>query len=193
MIEPFSTVVDLQAGTLRPADRIIRRNLSDMALMYADIQAANRILKDEGDRLIYEVHAVNLPEAEGMVLYSTTIIQPGRIGDEYHMTKGHFHAKRDRAELYLGLSGHGFLVLQSEQGAVRGVPMQSGTIAYVPPLWAHRTVNVGNEPFSFLAVWPGDAGHDYGTIEQTGFAQCLVDRNGQPIFVDCPHRTYPRS
>ena len=83
MIEPFSTDVDLQAGNLHPADRIIRRNLSDMVHMYADVQAANQILKGEGDRLIYEVQAVNLPEAEGMVLYSTTIIQPGRIGDEY--------------------------------------------------------------------------------------------------------------
>jgi len=186
MMEPFSTFIDLQLGTLHPVDRVVRRNLSDMAQSYIDIQAATQILTDEGDRLIYEVYVVDLPEAEGMVLYSTTIIQPGRIGDEYHMTKGHFHAKRDRAELYLGLSGEGFLVLQSEEGALRGVAMKPGTLAYVPPLWAHRTVNVGAEPFSFLAVWPGDAGHDYEAIEQTGFAQCLVDRNGQPMFVDHP-------
>jgi glucose-6-phosphate isomerase len=186
MLEPFGTLLNMQTGTLQPVGRIIRRNLSDMRQMYADAEAASRILEQEGDRLIYEVHAVNLPEDEGMLLYSTTIIHPGRVGDEYHMTKGHFHEKRDRAELYLGLAGEGYLVLQTDRGEVRRVFMQNGTIAYVPPMWAHRTVNVGAGPFSFLAVWPGDAGHDYGTIENAGFAKLLVDRDGQPVLVDNP-------
>jgi glucose-6-phosphate isomerase len=102
------------------------------------------------------------------------------------LTKGHFHEKRDRAEVYLGLAGEGYLVLQADDGTVRGVPMQPGTVAYVPPMWAHRTVNTGDEPFIFFAAWPGDAGHDYGTIEQTGFAKLLVDRDGQATLVDNP-------
>ena len=47
--------------------------------------------------------------------------------------------------------------------------MRPGTVAYVAPCWAHRTVNTGSEPFVFLAVYHGDAGHDYGTIETEGF------------------------
>jgi glucose-6-phosphate isomerase len=52
-------------------------------------------------------------------------------------------------------------------------------------------VNVGDEAFSFLAAWPGDAGHDYGTIEQTGFAQLVVERGGEPAFVDNPKWARP--
>jgi glucose-6-phosphate isomerase len=184
LMEPFETALDLQTGILRPAGRIIKRHLSDMRGMYADASAERRILEAEGDRLVYEVHAVDLPEKTGLVLYSTTIIYPGRIGDEFHMTKGHFHEKRDRSELYLGLAGEGYLVLQADDGTVRGLPMGRGTIAYVPPLWAHRTVNTGADPFSFLAVWPGDAGHDYGTIEHSGFAKLLVVREDKAVFVD---------
>lgn len=185
-MEPFETALDLQTGILRPAGRIIKRHLGDMRGMYADAGAERRILESEGGRLIYEVHAVDLPEKTGLVLYSTTIIHPGRIGDEYHMTKGHFHEKRDRSELYLGLTGEGYLVLQADDGTVRGLPMARGTIAYVPPQWAHRTVNTGDEPFCFLAVWPGDAGHDYGTIEHSGFAKLLVVRENKAVFVDNP-------
>jgi len=186
-MEPFGSQLDLETGVIHGA-QIVRRTLSDMRTMFADRAAVERILAEEGDRLIYEVHAVPLPEEAGQVLHSTTIIYPGQIGGEYHMTKGHFHQVRARAEVYVGLAGEGYLVLQTEDGeVVRGMPMQRGTIAYVPPLWAHRTVNTGATPFAFLAAWPGDSGHDYGAIEQTGFARLLVDRDGRPAFVDNPH------
>ena len=184
MLDPFETILDMNTGVLHPVGSVIRRHLTDMRGLYANAKAVSQILDQEGDRLIYEVYVVDLPEREGMLLYSTTIIHPGRVGDEYHMTKGHFHEKRDRSELYLGLAGEGYLVLQTDDGTVRGVPMRAGVIGYVPPLWAHRTVNVGASPFCFLAVWPGDAGHDYLTIEHTGFARCLVERSGKPTFVD---------
>lgn len=186
IMEPSETILDLETGVLKPAGRVIRRHLSDMPRMFADAKAVGEVFENESDRLIYEVHAADIPEEEGLVLYSTTIIYPGRIGDEFHMTKGHFHEKRDRSEVYLGLCGEGYLVLQTDAGEVRAVPMGRGTVAYVPPWWAHRTVNVGGKPFSFIAVWPGDAGHNYGTIEQTGFAKLLVDRDGTPTLVENP-------
>jgi glucose-6-phosphate isomerase len=186
LMEPFRAELDMRTGAIRPVGQVLRRRLSDMRHMYADMDAVDQILEQEGDRLIYEVYVADLPEEEGLVLYCTTIIYPGRIGQEFHMTKGHFHEKRDRAEVYLGIAGEGYLVMQSDDGAVRGIPMHPGTIAYVPSMWAHRTANTGSEPFSFLAVWPGDAGHDYGTIARTGFAKLLVDRDGQVAFIDNP-------
>lgn len=42
-------------------------------------------------------------------------------------------------------------------------------IGYIPPGWAHRSVNLGSEEYSFLAVYPGGAGHDYGWVLEHGF------------------------
>jgi glucose-6-phosphate isomerase len=187
-MRPFKTDLGLTTGIIEQvADKRIIRRLSHMQGMYADLEATNRILREEGDRLIYEVYPVDLPEEEGQVLHSTTVLYPGHIGDEYHMTKGHFHVKRDRAEIYLGLAGDGYLLLMADQGEVVSVPMTAGTIAYVPPNWAHRTVNTGGQPFVFFAAWPGDSGHDYGTIENLGFAKLLVERGGRPTLVDNPN------
>jgi len=69
--------------------------------------------------------------------------------------------------------------------------MTHGTIAYVPPFWAHRTINVGPAPFIFLAVWTGDAGHDYASIATQGFAQLLIERDGQPVFIPNPRYVRP--
>lgn len=185
LMQPFKTEIDLSTGVISPVNRVLKRYLSDMRGMYADEEATGRIL-NEGNPLIYEVYPVDLPEEPGQVLHSATVIHPGLVGDEYYMTKGHFHEIRDRAEVYLGISGEGYLLLQTNDGTVSSIPMKPGTIAYVPPFWAHRTLNTGSEPFSFFAIWPGDSGHDYGTIERIGFAKIMVKRGGQPVLVDNP-------
>jgi glucose-6-phosphate isomerase len=185
-MDPFALQDDFPTGMISAPRKITQRRLSDMRTMYADVRAAEQIIHQEGDRLIYEVYAAELPEEEGLVLYCTTVIHPGKVGAEFHMTKGHYHQKRDRAEVYLGLSGEGVLLLQREDGTVSSVPMKAGTAAYVPPYWAHRTVNTGTTTFIFFAAWPGDAGHDYGTIEREGFAKILVDQDGQPTLITNP-------
>ena len=185
-LEPFVTEVDLISGKLSAPGYIIQRKLSDMATMYDDEGAARRFLAEEGDRLIYAVQGVELPEEEGQIPHCTTRITTGRIGDEYHMTKGHYHARREQGEVYFGLSGRGYLVMQTETGETSVVEMVAGSAAYVPPFWAHRTVNVGDNDFVFFSVWEARAGHDYGTIERDGFRILVVLRDGQPVVVDNP-------
>jgi len=176
---PFGLVVD-ERGQLKPATTTIERRLSQMAGMYADRDAEQTALAGGEDPLVYEVHQYDVAEYAGELMVCTTILHPGKVGDEFFMTKGHFHEVRDRAEIYFGLQGEGQLVL-ARDGAAEAVPMSPGVVAYVPPHWAHRTVNTGREPFVFLAVYPGDAGHDYGTIETEGFPQRVLERDGQVL------------
>ena len=169
-LDPFTLALDLQSGTLDPHTTRIERRASDLRGAFADGEALDRLVAD-GDPLVYEVLQYDVPEEVGQLVCCTTVIHPGTVGEEFFMTKGHFHARRETGEVYLGLSGHGYLLLMREDGVGRAVAMERGTVAYVPPHWAHRTVNTGDEPFVFFAVYPGQAGHDYGSIERTGFAQ----------------------
>jgi len=121
----------------------------------------------------------------------TSIIHPGTVGEEYHMTKGHFHAKEDTAEVYVGLQGQGYLLLDTADGQFQALPMQPGTVTYIPPYWAHRTVNVGDEDFVFFGVYPADSGHNYAAIEQRGFSQLLVKRKDGPEIVPNPRYGSP--
>jgi glucose-6-phosphate isomerase len=148
---------------------------------YAD-EAALEQLVHGGDPLVYEVLQYDVPEEVGQLICCTTVLHPGTVGDEYFMTKGHFHSVRDTGELYLGCSGHGYLLLMTEDGGRSASPMGPGTVAYVPPYWAHRTVNTGDEPFVFFAVYPGQAGHDYGTIAESGFAQRVLRTPEGPVL-----------
>lgn len=166
---PFSATVDLDSGRIDPtAGPLVTRYLGDMRGMY------QQPIEDV-DRLVYEVHYVETPVTSSDLAACTTILYPGKVGDEFHMTKGHYHAVRDRAEIYFTLSGQGELVLALEDGSHETLPMRPGSADYIPGHWAHRSVNTGNEPLVFFAVYIADAGYDYGTIEEEGFPVVLTD------------------
>jgi len=173
LLEPFALSLDFHSGSLEPYTTRIERRVSDLRGAYADADALERLVA-EGDPLVYEVLQYDVPEEVGQLICCTTVIHPGTVGDEFFMTKGHYHAERETGEVYLGLRGRGYLLLMAEEGDSTATPMEPGTVAYVPPCWAHRTVNTGDEPFVFFAVYPGQAGHDYGSIESTGFVQRVL-------------------
>jgi len=116
-------------------------------------------------------------ETEGGLFWGSTRIEAGRVGDEYFMTRGHFHAKRNRGEYYTTVQGEGMLMLMDENRLARVEIMFPGSLHYIPGYTAHRTINTGDKPFLFWACWPSDAGHDYGTIAAQHFSARVLQRN----------------
>ena len=186
LMEPFNNYVNFNTGNISGNCDILVRHLSDMKSMYFDLEATQKII-NEDNRVIYRVYNIDIPEEYGHLQHCTSIIYPGRVGDEFHMTKGHFHAQEDTAEIYLALQGTGKLLMQKKDTEVKILDMQSGSISYIPPYWAHRTINTGNTPLIFFAVYPGDAGHNYGIIESKGFRKLIVKKDGQIKVVDTPN------
>lgn len=179
-LDPFTTALDLATGRLAPERKLVERQLGDIAGIYLEQPDAGR-----GEELVYSVSEIPVPASGSNLACSTTAIEPGRVGAEYYMTKGHFHA-RERAEIYVGLAGEGRLVMATEDGRPAVETIRTGTVSYVPGRWAHRTVNLGAEPLVFLAVYPADAGYDYATVERQGFPVVVVDRDGVPEVVPNP-------
>lgn len=184
-LQPFTKMIDLDTGVIPEAVMVVKRHLSDLKGLYADPAAEAALMS--ANPLLYEVHeATDIPEDEGQLRYSTTIIFPGKVGDEYFFTKGHYHAIANRAELYFGLAGEGYLLLMTPEGEVSAQRMVRGAMAYVPPFWAHRTINVGTDNFVFMAAYNADAGYDYESIARRGFPQLMLERDGKPILVPSP-------
>jgi len=164
----------------------IRRTLSKMKGMFHD-QAAFEAQLAKGDTLLYEFYDMGVPDSEKDVAYGTSITYPGKIGDEYHMTKGHFHTVIDTAEVYYCLRGHGYMMMETPEGKTEWLAFLPGKAVYVPGRWAHRSINVHpTEPLVTFFAFPGNAGHDYGTIESKGFRKLMVERDGKPTVIDNP-------
>jgi glucose-6-phosphate isomerase, archaeal len=140
-----------------------------MADAYQDKAAVSSLLAED-DPIIYTGFDADVPFESGHLVFRTTIIRSGTVGSEFFMTKGHHHY-RDSAELYVGMSGEGIMVMESRDGDFAYERLAPSAAVYVPPGWAHRTANTGSGPLSFLAVYFGDAGHDYESVARTGFSR----------------------
>lgn len=159
-----------------------RRTLGELAGFFGD-QAAFAQMRP--DTLVYEVQSYEPLEegADGGLFWGNSTLYPGTVGDEYFMTKGHFHHIRNRGEFYVTCRGSGALLLMEEGGPTVSETMSRGSVHYIPGGHAHRVANTGSEPLVFIACWPSDAGYDYSTIERKGFSARLLRRNGVPTLV----------
>lgn len=182
-----STAVDFDLHTgLSRTRKPLQRHLSAMKGLFYDDHALQDQLNKE-DVLVYEFFDMGVPESEAEIAYGTSITYPGKIGDEYFMTKGHFHTVLATAEVYYCLRGHGYMLMENPEGDWEALELLPGAAVYVPVRYAHRSINVSpTEPLITFFAFPGHAGHDYGTIETKGFRKLLVEQNRQPIFIDNP-------
>lgn len=157
-----------------------RRYLSQLSGCFADEQAYQALLS-EGDRLVYSVTNIEAYSGEGQLHYGLGILQPGKVGREYFMTRGHLHAWRPAAEVYICLQGQGMMVLENEtDGPAAVLPFAANSVIYVPGFTAHRTVNVGSQALVYWGVLSSEAGHDYEAIQKRNFNQVIVELDGQP-------------
>ncbi|MEI8200854.1 MAG: glucose-6-phosphate isomerase family protein [Eubacteriales bacterium] len=163
-----------------------RRYLGDMKDMFADKDAAEK-LTAESNPLVYEFYEMGTPDNPGDVAFGSSIVYPGKVGDEYFFTKGHFHTILETAEIYYCLSGTGFMLIESPEGDWQALPLTPGMAAYVPKRYAHRSINCGTESLITFFAFRGDAGHNYGTIETKGYRKLIVEKNGKPEIIDNPN------
>lgn len=180
-----SLFFDLQTGK-SPNKTATKRLLSKMKGMYYDEKAYSEIIAKE-DPVVYEFYELGIPESAAELAYGTTILYPGKVGDEYYMTKGHFHEKMETAEVYYCTAGEGYLLMEDPNGEVEIEQFKPGIAVYVPPNFAHRSVNTHpTNPLISFFVFRADAGHDYKTIESKGFRKLMVERDGKPEVIDNP-------
>jgi glucose-6-phosphate isomerase len=177
--EPVASVVDpIQGGMSANTGRYEKR-LYDLRGLYADADAFELMAEKLGETVVYDVEDFKPGTQSGDLIYGVTRMNPGRVGREFFLTRGHIHAKADRPEIYYGQGGHGLMQLESPEGETRIVEVKPQTICYVPPFWIHRSINIGPEDLIMVFAYPSDSGQDYGIIESSnGMRHRVMAKDG---------------
>jgi glucose-6-phosphate isomerase len=182
-MQPLEIFQDFQTGKIAGQSvKEIKRTLADLTGVFRDEEAYKRL---DPATVVYKVQLYQPIEegVEGGLFWGSTVLEPGMVGDEFFLTKGHFHAVINRGEYYVTVAGIGALVLMTEEREIRLENMVPGSVHYIPGRTAHRVANTGDSQLTFLACWPSDAGHDYSTIERDGFSGRVVKVDGHPRLV----------
>lgn len=178
-----SVTLEWKQGGMRGAE--VRESAKTLGQLEGIFRDESAQLSMDPQHVIYRVRwwPTVAPSDEGGLYWGVTLLEPGRVGDEYFMTHGHFHANRTRAEYYTTVAGQGILLRMDSKRKTWGEAMSPGSLHYIRGEHAHRVVNTGTEPLIFWACWGSDAGYDYAAIRKRGFGALVVERSGKPVLV----------
>lgn len=173
-VSPTQISVDIANGKLIPSGPALIRKLSDLKGCFQNEDAWKKNVEQD-NKIVYQVISSIVPESKRELPQSITTIYPGVSGDELYMTKGHQHPD-PQGEIYFGLEGTGGIIMFDGQQSL-WIEIIPGKIGYIPPGWAHRSVNTGTDAYKFLAVYPGSAGHDYQWVLDNGMGLRAFKKN----------------
>jgi Thermophilic glucose-6-phosphate isomerase and related metalloenzymes len=164
MLDSGKVFFDSQNGKLHGGGIIrAKKKMKDLEGVFADEKAYGG---SDMEEIVYEVEMYSPVGAiEGGLNFGISTIYPGKVGNEFFMTKGHFHEIRNRAEYYWGIAGTGILLLINADGKTVKEDVNVGTLHYIAGNTAHRLINSGNDKLVVGACWPSDAGHDYAVFK----------------------------
>lgn len=184
--EPARLLIDVGNGGMDGATGHYEKRLSELAGLYLDAAAHAAAVQRDGDPVVYAVDDFRPSADAGDLIFGITRMLPGRIGDEFYLTRGHIHRKADRPEIYHGQAGRGLMLMESPEGETRVIEIGPNAVCYVPPYWIHRSINVGTDDLVMAFSYPADAGQDYGIIARSnGMRKRIVaDAKGGWLLVD---------
>lgn len=159
-------ILDFGSGVIDPSAHTSARRIGDLAGLFVDEEARSGM---DPETVVYKTYGCPGDMEGEQLLYGTTVLMPGTVGDEFFMTRGHFHTHPLRGELCLTLRGTGILLLMDRAGKTDRVTMKEGALYNIPPDLAHRVVNTGSVPLIFFVSWMSDCGHDYESSQRLGF------------------------
>lgn len=127
-----------------------------------------------------------------------TIIQNGKIGEEYPKTFGHYHGTNN-LETYHVIEGEGILQMAKKHfegdkwvpervDEVYFVKAKPGDEILITPEYGHSWSNTGNMPLLSFDNWrSGHTPHDYEDVERLqGLPYYLVEENKEPKAISNP-------
>ena len=190
LAEPGNCRVDVSAGILAGATNRYVKHFGDLAGLYEDDAAFAAVLAARQSEIAYEVTDYKPSANAGDMIIGVTRMEPGKVGREYFMTRGHIHARPNRPEMYYGEAGHGVMLLESPAGDIRTVELRARSMCYVPPYWIHRSVNVGSEVLVMTFAYPADSGQDYGIIDQAGGMRSRIVDDGRGGWMAVDNLSY---
>lgn len=120
--------------------------LSDLKEFLNEKKQAEKILQQKNP-LIYTVKSIE----EYQISYAITKINPGKIGKEFFLTKGHYH-KQKSSEVYYLLRGQGTLILKKGKN-LKKIKLKKNIFHYIPEGYFHRVLNTGKTPLEFLSIY----------------------------------------
>jgi glucose-6-phosphate isomerase, archaeal len=189
-LPPFAAFLNFESLEIQPNTGGYVKHIRELDGIYADEEKFQQLLESRGGEIAYRVNELRFTDRGNDLITGISVLNPGRVGSEFFMTRGHLHQRADRSETYYCLSGHGILLMEDLEGKVEAAEMRPDNLVYVPPFWVHRSVNIGSRIFATLFSYPADAGQNFDIVRKAGGFKLLVVDDGDEGWKLIPNPRY---
>ena len=192
-IDPILADLKIITGNLPQATGHYSKTFDELEGMYENEQEFQKMLPKWRNRVVYEVWEHRASKNKGDLVFGTSVMKPGCVGDEFFLTRGHQHQKAYCAETYFCLSGKGVILMESPDGEIKALKLGKGQLVYVPPFWLHRSVNIGDSELVTLFTYNSDAGQNYEILKKRGGMHKRIVQKNRNIWTLATNKQYRTS
>ena len=192
-IDPILANLKIMTGNFPQATGYYSKTFNELKGMYENEQEFQKMLPKWRNRVVYEVWEHRTSKNKGDLVFGTSVMKPGCVGDEFFLTRGHQHQKAYCAETYFCLSGKGVILMESPDGEIKALKLGKGQLVYVPPFWLHRSVNIGDSELVTLFTYNSDAGQNYEILKKRGGMRKRIVQKNRNIWTLVTNKQYRTS
>ena len=167
-IDPILADFEKNIGNFPQATSHYSKTFNELEGMYENDLEFQKMVPHWGNRVVYDVWEHRSSKNKGDLVFGISVMKPGLVGDEFFLTRGHQHQNVYCAETYFCLSGKGVILMESPDGDIKALKLEKSQLVYVPPLWLHRSVNIGDSELVTLFTYNSDAGQNYEILKKSG-------------------------
>jgi len=193
IIEPILADFKNLTGPFPQATGHYTKKFNELEGMYENELEFQNMLPKWSNRIVYEVWEHRSSNNKGDLVFGTSVMKPGLVGDEFFLTRGHQHQKKYCAETYFCLCGKGVILMENPDGEIKAKKLEKGQLVYVPPLWFHRSINIGDSELVTLFTYNSDAGQNYEILKKRGGMRKRVVRKDSNIWTLVTNKQYCQS
>ena len=93
IIDPILADLKKLTGNFHQATGHYSKTFNDLEGMYENEFEFQKMLPKWKNRVVYEVWEHRSSENKGDLVFGTSVMKPGLVGDEFFLTRGHQHQK----------------------------------------------------------------------------------------------------
>ena len=208
MVAGFPLVLDTENMDISTGEIEFKRqarNGQDMAAVLLDPSHSSSQKEIYWTYTLRAAGALSSLFEQRKLTFGLVLLPPGKIGDEYIKTHGHYHSSMPGSkiaypEVYTHLYGTLYLLMQRRVAPLSTrlddcvlYKMIPGQSIMIPPGYAHILINPSTGPGLMAGLYSLDSIHQYAPIDlMRGAAYYLTERDGQesirpnPAYPDLP-------
>src|SRR5258707_12268166 len=125
-LSPFLAFVNPESLQIQPNTGGYRKYVRELDGIYENQTSFRKLVETCGNEVAYRVEEARFTDGGSDLIPGISVLEPGKVGSEFFITRGHLHQREDRPETYYCLAGHGTLRMVTTEGRIQAADIRSG-------------------------------------------------------------------